>query len=359
MPNETATPDNALKKARAINKFSPLPPAWWLTQEIPHTPLIEGLLTEGESLMVYGKSGSGKSLFTYSLIEALSSHRGEFIGRECAVGKKVLYLDGEMSNRSIQARMMQLGANENITYCAVVNSPEPWNLCIEADVGEVLRMAKDYDLVVLDSVRTLFMMSDENSMDSWQPVNSLVTSLRGVGCTVIVIHHANKGEDTVYAGSSNAITVFDRTLGVTQNQRGVWQLQPEKCRDGEGWGRWVTEQSLVVGADGFEVEDVHTVKEAQLRSVKDALDALSEGAGSRERVSAVNGILDFGVGNKPTFAELWKSGKEWFLYWEDDLGIATQKDMAAWINNPILPEESETTDVMPLDLNTSDHQRPF
>ncbi|WP_261833130.1 AAA family ATPase [Vibrio ishigakensis] len=181
--------------------------------------LVDGLWNKGETMMVFAGSGVGKSLFSYNLVEALSTSRGEFLGQVCAVDKTVLYLDGEMSTNSIGSRVdpEMLGEIHRIDYIASEVNEQVIDLTLADHRDYLIEQARSYDIVVLDSVRVLFGLTDENNAESWKSVNKLVVALRAVGCSVLVIHHANKSESEipVYSGSTNAITVFDRTLAIS------------------------------------------------------------------------------------------------------------------------------------------------
>lgn len=215
-------------------------------------PILNQFLYTTETMLFYGASGSAKSFFTYGLCAAFADEDvSEFLGQAIGTGK-VLYVDGEMHANTINARADNFGTKrlDNLHYLAmteVVDKGVTVDLSKDnqrADVVEVVKVG-GYDLVVIDSVRTLFDLPDENASQSWNPVNDLAMRLRSTGASVIVIHHSNKSSYTdgevIWSGSSNAVTVFDRTCGIQVEAEGIWSLSSghKVGRSGDGYAEWV------------------------------------------------------------------------------------------------------------------------
>ncbi|MDO6763407.1 AAA family ATPase [Agarivorans sp. 1_MG-2023] len=321
------------------------PMNWFVDNRTEMNAIWDGFISEGETMLFYGAAGSGKSLFAYSLSVAIAGGSESFLGQRCSSGKKVLYVDGEMSTNTVAARVDSLGQHPNVDYLSVPNLSRAFDLSGTEDREALLLnvSAGGYDFVVIDNVRTLFGMADENHAQSWTSVNDLVVRLRALGCAVIVIHHTNKGGE--YSGSSNAITVFDRTCCIEKNGTDIgtgkqyWRLSvgSKSGRDGRGWGDWINELSFSVGDEGLEQRDTHGLKVEQLEQLIRSLGSLDANAQARDKVDAVNRVLGCQVGDNRTFSNLWEHSKYWWLYWEDDLRITGFADMRAWINSPCLP----------------------
>ncbi len=300
-------------------------------------PLVNGLWNKGETVMVFAGSGVGKSLFSYNLVECLSTSKGEFLGQECEVNQSVLYLDGEMSTNSIGARvdpsmLCDLG---NIDYIASEVNEQVIDLTIAEQRDHLIEMARKYDVVVLDSVRVLFGLTDENNAESWKDVNKLVVALRGVGCSVLVIHHANKSESEIptYSGSTNAITVFDRTLAISGNE--FKQLHGLKSRN-DSWGFWLDECVFFAGEYGkLEVRTQAQIDSWKVDRILEMLqnDQRKCATGKREKRLAINKILDAGLGYNVTNAKLWQACEYLFdgFWTKDDFDSAIAGDMPVFV----------------------------
>ncbi len=245
---ETITLGNFLRK-----------PSYFDSQRQPFKPILDNFLYTTETMLFYGASGSAKSLFTLGLCCAYADDAcSEFLGQEIGTGK-VLYLDGEMHSNSIADRFDTFEATDldNIDYLQmteVVDTGRTVNLSKDSQRKAIVRLVaeKGYDLVVIDSVRTLFDLPDENASGSWNGVNDLAMQLRSKGASVIVIHHSNKSSYTdgevIWSGSSNAVTVFDRTCGIQREADSVWSLVAghKEGRSGHGFGDWVSEKSFTL-----------------------------------------------------------------------------------------------------------------
>ncbi len=71
----------------------------------------------------------------------------------------------------------------------------------------------EYRFIVFDNLRVLMTTGSENDSENFTVFNTFIRQLRDLGCSVLVIHHANKGGND-YAGSTNVLTVFDCAIGL-------------------------------------------------------------------------------------------------------------------------------------------------
>lgn len=205
--------------------------ACWTTEQLaqlkipPAKYLAEPFIAEGAIHNVHGPTGQGKSHFLQHITYALACGVSvpPFIIKE---QKKVLYIDGEMSARTIKKRVENLkacygDACDNFTYMSpnVVRDGEVLNINYlrELDRARLARhiVEKGYDVVVLDNVRTLAGGMSENDAEAWSEWNEFLIKLRSnLDVTVIWVHHDKKqsnqtheGED--YSGSTNALTATE------------------------------------------------------------------------------------------------------------------------------------------------------
>lgn len=190
------------------------------------TPLIEGFIDAQTLTMVYAKSGVGKSLFTLDLALSVATG-GSFLGCKVSNPVPVLYLDGEMNKATVNKRLTLFDADDRVDANYRVNDTDlkyytgdsdgPVRLSTQENRAGVIEFIKtsQYRFIVLDSLRTLFQVADENASSSVQHVNDFLMSLRHLGCTVVLVHHSNK-DGLAYAGSTNIETVLDYAVGITK-----------------------------------------------------------------------------------------------------------------------------------------------
>ena len=181
--------------------------------------------------------------------------RGEdFLGFEHG-GKeiKACYVDGELSEVDQGQRLQMFGVigDESLKgrfdYLSLSDQKLDPKKLIERT------QEKGYNMVVLDSIRTLFGVDDENEASSWHELGLLVKTLRDRGVFVVVIHHTNKDKNTVvYAGSSNIETTFSGLVGLKENgARGGLKLDVKKSRSGSFRDAWDGLEIRLQGVDSL------------------------------------------------------------------------------------------------------------
>lgn len=199
-------------------------------QPPPARPLIAPWLNFGESCLLWGSSGSGKSMLALTLAIGAAGG-GSVLGWTFPNQTKVLYVDGEQSRNTLFNRLPLLmkavpGADaglcrKNLTLsAATMQRPEVrfFDIANHDQVEPVVEMVKaqDFGLVVFDNMTTLTdEIEDENDSASVKKFQRLFTALKAAGVAVILVHHSGKtGKD--YRGSSAIVTTFERMLGMTR-----------------------------------------------------------------------------------------------------------------------------------------------
>jgi KaiC/GvpD/RAD55 family RecA-like ATPase len=219
----------------------------------PRDYLLEPLMKENESLMIWAAPGVGKTLLSLSLAIAVAGG-GSILGWKASKPWKVLFLDGEMPIDDLRDRLKMLMASvddldteaalDNLTILSrhdqepEVSFPDLGDEKNQASFLSWLRWAK-FDLVICDNLSTLAYLEDENSAAAITPVVKFLQKIKQsrIGC--IVVHHSNKaGSD--YRGSSNIATTFEVILGLLEidtildeNQGAAFKLEFTKFR-----GKW-------------------------------------------------------------------------------------------------------------------------
>ena len=210
-------------------------------------PLISGLIHYPSLTLLYGKSGSMKSLLTLYISACIATGKPVF-NQHVTTQQNVFYLDGELSEASINTRAHLLEIADipaqQLTYFQTANDEE-FTLSdpeTRSDLTQFLLTA-NFKVLVIDNVRTCFNLVDENNADSWREINSFMKKLRTLGISVILIHHSGKTGD--YAGSSNATTVVDYVIGINTNDVIARTLLVTKDREDYGLQRKLNNQSLL------------------------------------------------------------------------------------------------------------------
>lgn len=245
--------------------------------------LIEPVMKEGESMMLWAAPGVGKTMLALSLAVAVAGG-GEVLGLKGAGGRKVLIIDGEMNEADLQERFRVLipavvGSNadavaDNVAIIArqaqALGTAFP-DLADEAGQQDVLGRALrgGFDLVILDNFSTLATLEDENSSSAMDPVLRFLMQMKQAGVACILIHHSSKAGDK-YRGSSKIETTFEAILGLRKpdtlddNHRASFEMEWTKFRNirnsaTKGKRAWLTEDeggALVWAHEMSESEEV-------------------------------------------------------------------------------------------------------
>ena len=137
--------------------------------------VLGGGAVAGSLVLVGGAPGIGKSTLLLQICNSLCT------------GRKVLYISGEESERQLKLRAQRLGV-----------APEGLFILSETRMSDVLEAVEQMqpDILIADSVQTLFMDENESSPGSVSQVKDCTMSLmqlsKSRGITVFVVGHINK-----------------------------------------------------------------------------------------------------------------------------------------------------------------------
>ncbi|MCD9554838.1 AAA family ATPase [Photobacterium carnosum] len=204
-----------------------------------HRWIVENIIPTQSATLIFAKSGHQKSLLTLDLIRSIATGK-EWLNqktRQC----NCLYIDGEMDEFEVHDRVKAMNLNmpqSQLNYYATALRPDvTFNLSTKESRDMVLHNLKkgNYKVVVFDNIRTLLRVTSENDASEFSDFNALITQLRGMGITVIVVHHANKvlKEDGTanYSGSGNIETIYSCTWGMVMDDEKNIKLHADKCRN--------------------------------------------------------------------------------------------------------------------------------
>jgi len=232
LPNPTASALHSSPRLKSISLKD------LLAKQFPKREyLIEPVLKEGESMMLWAAPGVGKTMLALSLATAVAGG-GNVLTLKGAGNRRVLIIDGEMNEADLQDRFVALipsvegcdpaKAMGNIVIIArqaqALGTPFP-DLAEHTGQQEVLRRAikGKFDLVILDNFSTLATLEDENSSSAMDPVLRFLMEMKQAGVACILIHHSAKTGDK-YRGSSKIETTFEAILGLKK---------PDSIADGQ------------------------------------------------------------------------------------------------------------------------------
>jgi len=202
----------------------------------PPVPLIGGLLSLQESMLLHAPSGAGKSLVAQMLSTLMSSSPNNIgLWNNGEGNHRVLYVDGEMSMYDAQKRFkgmedkLDATAKDMMYYNVVDNRAFDFHLMQEEYQDIVLEYIErtNTKLVVIDNYRTLMGGESENDAQTVSGMGKFIDKIHSRGASCILIHHSNKapGKDgwPVYAGSTN----FERPFNVVMSLKTVQRYTNE------------------------------------------------------------------------------------------------------------------------------------
>ena len=163
--------------------------------------VLGGGIVPGSIVLVGGDPGIGKSTLMLQ------------VAVEMAAGRKVLYVSGEESERQVKMRALRLLRGED---GADGDMPENLYLVTETNLEIILEhtRALDPDLLVVDSIQTVYLPAIESSAGSVSQVRESASRLRelakGSGMAVFVIGHVTK--EGIIAGPRVLEHIVDTVL---------------------------------------------------------------------------------------------------------------------------------------------------
>jgi hypothetical protein len=189
--------------------------------------LLEPLIREGESMMLWAAPGVGKTMAALSMALAIAGG-GKFLGWKAPKARRVLYVDGEMHMGDLQSRLGSLvkavpgidleAAGGNLTLLArQAQDPEAEFPDLATKEGQEFVFKKatlgNFALVILDNFSVLADVDDENDAAAMSPVLQFLMKMKQGNVATILLHHSSKGGDN-YRGSSKLATTFEVIAGL-------------------------------------------------------------------------------------------------------------------------------------------------
>ena len=181
--------------------------------------LLSNLWRTEENVMIYSKTGVGKSWLSLSIATCITGQgKMAVCDWENEIKRKVLLVDGEMSVRDYQNRLPVLieatkadpeKVRENLDFVPRQRQEQYeyfTNLANENNQSELINYAKSrgIDTLILDNLSTLTEFDNENNSESMKLFQKFLLRARSEGLQTLVVHHMRKGkeDDESYRGSS-------------------------------------------------------------------------------------------------------------------------------------------------------------
>ncbi len=207
--------------------------------------LMKPWLREGQTTILYGNYGSGKSLLAISIAYVLGLK--DFDGEDCEIGQwqvknptGTLYIDGELGEVEMEERVGQFEWLGEQKYKMRVFSIPEYQLVTEdtfylsnrENQQKVIKWLHEhprYKLIILDSISTLFGLEEENSNSEWSnKINPFLKDLRALGVACLMLHHSGKDSKRGLRGAS-AMGAMAHNIFRLENHR---EKSPDR---GEAW----------------------------------------------------------------------------------------------------------------------------
>jgi hypothetical protein len=213
-------------------------------------PLIDNVLDQGTTALLYGRWGTAKSFI--ALDWAASVATGRPWQDRTTTQRRALYVAGEGAH-GFKGRIdaWETGWQTTIGDDQFALLPHPVNLTNHHDVDQLAALIAwgGYDFVVLDTLARCMVGADENSArDCGIAIDAMVQLLartpagRGV---LLGVHHAGKDGKTL-RGSSAFEGAVD-SVYFTSRDGAIITLDREKRKDGPEFDRHILQLDLIPG----------------------------------------------------------------------------------------------------------------
>ncbi|MCD6056411.1 MAG: hypothetical protein K0R12_1373 [Gammaproteobacteria bacterium] len=267
---------------------------------LPNTPTVNVLspwLPEEGLAMIYAKRGIGKTYLALAIAYAIATG-GSLLGWQASKARSVLYIDGEMTLKSLAERLKALSKGDKchrsglplgvinpdklvgnavpelkgtlktaktFSECQqildqIIAKTKMIDLANLRDQARTLPWVEPYEVIIIDNISTLCPSTKENEADTWSPVQRWAVMMRSLGKTVLFVHHA--GKSGAQRGTSKREDVLDTvmtlkpslSLAADKNDNGeqgaCFEVHFEKHRGFYGESTKPFKAELITGADG-------------------------------------------------------------------------------------------------------------
>lgn len=234
-----AAPDNEQPVEQQARRFQFLTPTELLNRP-PRQWLVYPLLGVGDTGMIFGESGAGKTFVTIDLLLSCALGQRFADNFEVDVPIRVAYCAGEGTGGLAERFRAAMAAREvdpallerNLTACLdVPNLFDPGDGLYQFAADYIASGREKLHLLVIDTLHAATAGSNENStQDAGKILASIRFLQKTLGCSVLLVHHANKS-GTGERGSTAFRAAMDAIIEVSGN-RDAAVMKCSKLKDG-------------------------------------------------------------------------------------------------------------------------------
>ncbi|HSG21028.1 MAG TPA: AAA family ATPase, partial [Burkholderiaceae bacterium] len=199
--------------------------------------LVEGLMTIGSSVVVYGDSNSGKTFWALSVATAIATG-DDCYGRKTDPGL-VVYLASEAPS-SIRSRMQAIKKFHGCSLENLAMVPVPMNFYAgDQDAHDVIELVRAIEvakgkpvrLIIGDTLARMSAGANENSGEDMGPVMARFDQVAtATGAAMMIIHHNGKDAARGARGWSGIRAHIDTEIEVSE-KNGVRSANVTKQRE--------------------------------------------------------------------------------------------------------------------------------
>ena len=207
--------------------------------------LVKDLIVNGDRVLVYGEPGAMKSWLLLDLGLHLAAGMNWLEQLDIPHAKKVLYVDEEMSQRTVKRRIRRLAEGTRL-HTQNLDLRVLSGASLQFDEGrattflnELITEQFDPDVVTVETLRSV-MVGDENSAQDVRKFWKYVEPFRQNNKTLIVSHHMRKPQQGSNnpryraSGSTDLVAGPYTTIAVERTGRQTTvKLSHIKCRNAE------------------------------------------------------------------------------------------------------------------------------
>lgn len=217
----------------------------FLDLQIPQRGMIlNPIIPEKGLTMLYAPRGIGKTFVALNIALAVAGGKSMFNNKWLAEKPyKVLLVDGEMPAYSLQDRLKNMELSNNVDTSDLDNlqilSSDLQEIGIpDLSTVEGQQLIEEHldgvKLLILDNLSALCRSGRENESESWLPMQEWLSSLKRMGISVLLIHHANKAGNQ--RGNSkkedllDTVIVLRRSKNYSSQDGAKFEIHYEKAR---------------------------------------------------------------------------------------------------------------------------------
>ncbi len=205
--------------------------------------LLKPWLKTGSTNTIDAYPGHCKTWLVLSIGYAIASGQ-DLLGWSVEQRGKVLYVDGELPGELLQNRLQKLGPALPDGAFSILSRSQ-FELRGEPMLDLDTQAARDYldseierlgvDVVILDSLTTLFRSGEDNPVEDWRPVQDWFLKHQARGRAIIFLHHLGRSGNPRGTSAREIIVNARLTLkldaDLTTEDETVFKLEFTKARD--------------------------------------------------------------------------------------------------------------------------------